>query len=218
MIKKLLTAPLKLLPQPLTAVGLGVTLNLFFQRYPELKERMIELSGKLFLFSVEDHGQSFYMTVDETGEVAIHTYSDAEPNVTMAGSAGAFLALLFNTTDPDSLFFSRQLKLSGETDTGLRFKNILDNVEIDWERELASLVGKRVAELLLGMAQQVKNAVGTGKERAAEEMETLFEDHETPKKEELESFTEEVEALSEESDKLEKRIARLSLRLNAGKK
>lgn len=202
-------SPLKWLPQPLTAVTLGITLNLFFQRYPELKNRLAELGGKIFQFDVEDLYQSFFMVVDEGGEVRIHTYSDNLPHVTMSGSSQAFLALLFNTKDPDSLFFSRELKLSGETDTGLHFKNILNNVDIDWEKELASVMGSTAAKFTARMAEQVKHATEQGWDKTESEVERWMKEYGVPHQSQLEKFREEVETLAGRIERLERSVSRV---------
>ncbi|MBF0109768.1 MAG: SCP2 sterol-binding domain-containing protein [Magnetococcales bacterium] len=209
MIMSLLSAPLKIIPQPVTAVSLGIVLNLFFTRYPELKKRLGELDGKIFQFEIEDMAESLFMNVDEKGELRIHTYCDTIPHVTMSGNAAAFLSLLFHTSDPDSLFFSRQLKLSGETDTGLRFKNLLDNVEIDWERELAVLVGRRGAKTLMDLARKSRQAGLQGKERVESEVESWLLGQGFPSRNQLQEFAKEVDVLNERFEKLEKSVTRL---------
>lgn len=203
------SSPLKLVPQPLTAVALGITLNLFFQRYPELKNRLAELAGKIFQFDVEDLQQSFYMEVEDGGEVRIHTYSDSIPHVTMSGSSQAFISLLFNTKDPDSLFFSRELKLSGETDTGLHFKNILDNVEIDWEKELASFMGSAAAKVTTRMAEQLKHAKEQGWDKAEAEVSSWMKEHGVPQQAHLETFRQQVENLAGRVERLERSASRV---------
>ena len=203
------SSPLKLVPQPLTAVALSITLNLFFQRYPELKNRLAELADKIFQFDVEDLQQSFFMVVDEGGEVRIHTYSDSVPHVTMSGSSQAFISLLFNTKDPDSLFFSRELKLSGETDTGLHFKNILDNVDIDWEKELASFMGAAAAKATSRMAEQLKHAKEQGWDKAEAEMDRWMKQHGVPRQAQMERFRDEVDVLAGRLERLERSVSRV---------
>ncbi len=217
MLTNLLKAPLKMMPQPVTAVSLGVVLNVFFARYPDLKQQLSELSGKIFEFEVEDLEESFYMTADDQGGVTIHTYCDNIPNVTMSGSSNAFLSLLFQTTDPDSLFFSRALNLSGETDTGLHFKNILNNVDIDWEQELASLFGAPVASYLMAMARQVQSLGEQGKEKVESEIENWMEENELPLKSKFETLQEQLEELEEKTERLEKSISRVSKKLSSAK-
>lgn len=202
-------SPLKWLPQPLTAVTLGITLNLFFRRYPDLKNRLAELEDKIFQFDVENLEQSFFMVVDVGGDVRIHTYSDTLPHVTMSGSSHAFISLLFNTKDPDSLFFSRALKLSGETDTGLHFKNILDNVDVDWEAELASFMGTAAAKVAVRMAEQWKHAKEQGWDKTEAGFENWIKEHGVPRQSHLVAFQEQVTEISALTERLERSLSRV---------
>ncbi|MBF0309906.1 MAG: SCP2 sterol-binding domain-containing protein [Magnetococcales bacterium] len=210
---RLLALPLKLLPQPFTAVSLGITLNLFFSRYPALKERLSELGGKIFEFDVEDLGKQFYMRVEDNGGILLHTYCDDDCHVTMAGESTAFLDLLTGQADPDSLFFSRRLKLSGETDTGLRFKNLLDNVEIDWEKEMASVVGGPMAGVLDGWRKQTFAGMQQGRKIVEAGVERWVGNTGLPRKGELEPLHQAVEVLGETLGRLEARASRLEKRL-----
>ncbi len=205
--------PLMFVPQPLTAVGLGVGLNLFFQRYPELKARFKELSGKRFRFEVEDLFQEYTMEVEEDGGVRIYTYSDLDPDVIMSGEASAFIALLLGTTDPDSLFFSRRLNLSGETDVGVRFKNILDNVDVDWEKELAAWFGSIPAQGMVTAAKKVKEKVGARRESIHESIEAWMDDNDLPRHRALLSLQEAADEMAERSERLAQRLSRAEKRL-----
>ncbi|MBF0153874.1 MAG: SCP2 sterol-binding domain-containing protein [Magnetococcales bacterium] len=209
----LLQKPLQLLPASATAIGLGITINLFFLRYPDLQERLRQLEGKIFRFDVEDLQQEFFMEVAIDGRVSIHTYADEDPHVTMVGSSKAFLSLLFNTADPDSLFFSRALKMSGETDTGLHFKNILDNVDIDWEKELAAFVTTPVAQALSRLARQAREKSNQARDSMGNLVEQWMEDHHVPRQKDLTSFQDDVASLVKEVDGLDKRLTRLNHRL-----
>ncbi|MEO5333037.1 MAG: SCP2 sterol-binding domain-containing protein [Magnetococcus sp. YQC-5] len=214
MLSSLFAMPFKLIPKPMTAVSLAIVLNLFFKRYPELQERLKELSGKIFEFYVEDQEQSFFMEVDDSGQVMVHTYSDALPHVVMAGTGGAFLSLLFATSDPDSLFFSRHLKLSGETDTGLRFKNILDNVEIDWEKELSVLTGPQMARMLMTLAEGARHLGEQGKNRVESELEHWMKERQIPRRDQLNALHNQAEALTKDLERMESRITRAGMRLS----
>jgi predicted lipid carrier protein YhbT len=214
MLKSLLLSPFKIIPQPATAVSLGVVLNIFFSRYPDLKKQLSELSGKIFEFAVEDLEESFYMMVDDQGGVTIHTYCDNISHVTMSGSTSAFLSLLFQTTDPDSLFFSRALNLSGETDTGLHFKNILNNVDINWEQELTSLFGSVVAKSLMTIARQAQEVGEQGKEKVEEDIENWMGEKKLPLKEKFDNYSSGVDELVEKTEQLEKALSRINKKLS----
>lgn len=90
-------------------------------------------------------GKTFSITVRDTGGVAVFTFRDGRffpclkrpPAVDLSFSANlaAYLQLLARQEDPDTLFFKRELEITGDTELGLRVKNLLDSLEIppsDW--------------------------------------------------------------------------------------
>jgi predicted lipid carrier protein YhbT len=57
------------------------------------------------------------------------TPSQAPPNLSIEGNVYDFLCLATQHEDPDSLFFQRRLRLTGDINLGLQLKNFLDRVE-----------------------------------------------------------------------------------------
>jgi predicted lipid carrier protein YhbT len=47
----------------------------------------------------------------------------------MKGEFSVLLGLMMSKVDPDTVFFSRKLEITGNTATALCFKNILDSIE-----------------------------------------------------------------------------------------
>jgi len=60
-----------------------------------------------------------------------------EPDLAFAANLSAYLQLLSRQEDPDTLFFSRELEITGDTELGLIVKNMLDAVE--WPKFSARL-------------------------------------------------------------------------------
>jgi O2-independent ubiquinone biosynthesis accessory factor UbiT len=95
------------------------------------EEELRQLEGKLFRIRVID-----------TGGEASYTYRDGmfravlrperEPDLAFAAKLSAFLQLLARQEDPDTLFFRRELEITGDTELGLLVKNMLDAV--DWPK------------------------------------------------------------------------------------
>lgn len=85
-------------------------------------------------------GKLFRIRVIDTGGEASYTYRDGmfrpvfrpdrEPDLAFAANLSAFLQLLARQEDPDTLFFNRELEITGDTELGLVVKNMLDAV--DW--------------------------------------------------------------------------------------
>lgn len=112
-------------PHTLTLVaGLNAALKLKLLPESELEA----LEDKLFRVRVLD-----------TGGEASYTYRDGlfrpvfspagEPDLAFSANLSAFLQLLARQEDPDTLFFNRELEITGDTELGLIVKNMLDAVE-----------------------------------------------------------------------------------------
>ena len=112
-------------PHALALVG-GLNAALKMNLLPE--DELTALEGKLFRVRVLD-----------TGGEASYTYRDGmfrpvfrpdrEPDLAFAANLSAFLQLLARQEDPDTLFFNRELEITGDTELGLVVKNMLDAVE-----------------------------------------------------------------------------------------
>lgn len=84
----------------------------------------------------------FRVRINDTGGEASYTYRNGmfrpvfrpgrEPDLAFAANLSAYLQLLARQEDPDTLFFSRELEITGDTELGLIVKNMLDAVE--WPR------------------------------------------------------------------------------------
>jgi len=81
----------------------------------------------------------FRVRINDTGGEASYTYRngmfrpvfrpDREPDLAFAANLSAYLQLLARQEDPDTLFFNRELEITGDTELGLVVKNMLDAVE-----------------------------------------------------------------------------------------
>lgn len=81
----------------------------------------------------------FRVRVLDTGGEASYTYRgglfrpvfrpEREPDLAFAANLSAYLQLLARQEDPDTLFFNRELEITGDTELGLIVKNMLDAVE-----------------------------------------------------------------------------------------
>jgi predicted lipid carrier protein YhbT len=84
----------------------------------------------------------FRVRINDTGGEASYTYRNGmfrpvfrptrEPDLAFAANLSAYLQLLARQEDPDTLFFNRELEITGDTELGLIVKNMLDAVE--WPR------------------------------------------------------------------------------------
>ncbi|MEK6726779.1 MAG: SCP2 sterol-binding domain-containing protein [Deltaproteobacteria bacterium] len=124
LLTKTAIAPLKFIPRSLQCIGLGSFLAFELERDPSIRERLREIDGKTFLFEATDIDKCFYMTIKD-GRVTIRPHYAGTPDVTMRGETAVLAGLMLNRVDPDTVFFSRKLQITGSTEVALWFKNIL---------------------------------------------------------------------------------------------
>lgn len=127
-LTKAAIAPLKFMPKSLQCIGLGSFLAFELERDPSIRERLREIDGKTFLFEATDIDKRFYMTIKD-GKVTIRPHYAGTPDVTMRGETAVLAGLMLNRVDPDTVFFSRKLQITGSTDIALWFKNILASLQ-----------------------------------------------------------------------------------------
>jgi predicted lipid carrier protein YhbT len=85
------------------------------------------LQGRTLRIAVSDARVAFDFTWQGTRFGALPRGGAADLEI--AASARDFVALARREEDPDTLFFSRQLAMSGDTELGLLVKNTLDAMD-----------------------------------------------------------------------------------------
>lgn len=118
--------PLAAIPRPLKATAIAGMLNKVFAE--SLAEGELDfLSQRTVNVVVSDAVTRFSLTL-HTGRFVVGdavTKADLE----IEGTMHTFLLLVSRTEDPDTLFFNRLLKTSGDTELGLYVKNFLAGIE-----------------------------------------------------------------------------------------
>ena len=124
------------LPQWPHALALVTALNaaLKMKLLPECE--LAALEEKLFRVRVLDIGGEACYTF-RNGLFRPVFRPDREPDLAFAANLSAYLQLLARQEDPDTLFFNRELEITGDTELGLIVKNMLDAIE--WPQISAKL-------------------------------------------------------------------------------
>ena len=118
----------QILPQWPHAVVLTSGLNAALKMKLLPADQLAALEGKLFRVRVVDSGGEASYTYRD-GLFRPVFRADREPDLAFAANLSAFLQLLARQEDPDTLFFKRELEITGDTELGLLVKNMLDAVE-----------------------------------------------------------------------------------------
>lgn len=112
------------------------------------------LRGRRFCMYVRDLGLRAYFSIGRDGFAA---QLGDQADVTFVASAEDFLRLALRLEDPDTLFFNRRLGIEGDTELGLRTKNLLDTLEL--EEVVRSMPGA-LGRLLLGLRRRFSGEGG----------------------------------------------------------
>jgi predicted lipid carrier protein YhbT len=92
------------------------------------RDALATLDGKTFRIVVRDAGVSVALRLRSERFEPLR--ADHAVDVTFIACAADFLLLATRRSDPDTLFFDRRLLIEGDTETGLRLKNMLDAIEL----------------------------------------------------------------------------------------
>lgn len=109
-----------------------------------ITSRLDLLEGKRIQLTIKDTGNCWRFIVHNNrflDDMKSNTVSD----VHIQGNLKTFLLLATGKEDPDSLFFSRDLSVEGNTEDGLYIKNLIDAMDFDTSVYLNSILGKKLA-------------------------------------------------------------------------
>lgn len=116
--------PLKAMPLWMEAIGVGVFIASILQRNPRFRERLSEVDDRIFLFEARDVGKRFFLHIKDR-DIKVLPHCARTPDVTMSGEVSVLMDVLLGKEDPDTVFFSRRLEITGDTATAIHFKNLL---------------------------------------------------------------------------------------------
>ncbi|HAW94263.1 MULTISPECIES: ubiquinone anaerobic biosynthesis accessory factor UbiT [unclassified Arsukibacterium] len=112
-------------PKGMQSCMLQLALNRFFQ--PELSSGELNfMQHKSVVINVADIGLEFGISLD--GSSLQVQLMPAQQDLLLKAELADFIAMISNTTDPDTLFFRRRLQMLGDTELGLYCKNLLDSI------------------------------------------------------------------------------------------
>lgn len=116
--------PLKAMPLWMEAIGVGAFIASIVEDNPSFREKLAQIDGKVFKFEAKDISKSFFLVIKDR-DIKVVPHIMREPDVTMSGKVAVLIDVLTGKEDPDTVFFSRRLEITGDTATAIHFKNIL---------------------------------------------------------------------------------------------
>lgn len=194
--------------------GLQSALNRCLRLDPATQERLAALAGKAIEIHLRPLDLRFYL-LPGPGGIELAAQLERAPDTTLSGTPLGLLrgALLRNERRE---LFADDLRIEGDTDTGRRFKAVLDAVDIDWEEQLSHLVGDIAAHHLGNLARGLGRWSQEARTSLADDLDDYLHEEArlVPQRAEVERFLAAVDILRTDADRLELRVARLQRRLH----
>jgi ubiquinone biosynthesis protein UbiJ len=201
----------------LTLEGLERAINAVIGLDPQAAERLARLHGKVIRIELSGTPISLHVVPGHDGRLQLLGQIEAAPDATLSGSPIDLLRASDAERGVDELFAGR-VRFKGDTGLAQRFSQILAGLDIDWEEQLAQLIGDIPAHELGRMARasrtESQRLRASGRETLSDYL--TEEARLLPHRFEAEDFLGDVDTLRDDVARLEARVARLE-RMHNGK-
>ncbi|MBU6497306.1 MAG: SCP2 sterol-binding domain-containing protein [Rhodospirillales bacterium] len=177
---------LRTLPRPILALALRRVSAGLEHRHAALLRRLARLAPATFLFEPQDVPERFLLAIRPRAVTLGLAAAGTTADVTMRGRLATLIGLLEGRTDSDTVYFTRELSVTGDTEKAVGFRNILDGEAINLIDDALAALGplarpmERIAGRLDARVRRIAGRVGAlGREahRAAHGGRDVMEDH-----------------------------------------
>lgn len=133
-LPKILSTPLKLLPDKFHSMTLSLFLNNILSQ--QIKDGELDfLISRRILIEVSDTNIRYFLGYKDNKIIPVETSN--QPDLSIQSTTYDFLTLAARQQDPDTLVFQRRLIMQGNTELGLELKNFLDGVDVSSDKRYA---------------------------------------------------------------------------------
>jgi ubiquinone biosynthesis protein UbiJ len=197
------------LPAATALAALEAAINGLLSLDPEGAAGLTSLESRVIAFEFMGFGNRLYF-IPGQGRLQVFGAYDAEPDCLLRGTPVALATLGMAHAKEDALF-SGQVEIEGDTALAHRFGNLLANLDIDWEEQLARLTGDPFAHALGSRVRSVSRWGQGSLATLGEDLTDYLQEEGRllPSRYELESFLTEVDRLRDDGERLAARVNRL---------
>lgn len=199
------------IPDPVLAT-LETAIDRYLALDPEGAARLTDLHGKVILIQVTGFEARIYLILGPTG---IQVYGDygGKPDCVLSATplALARLVLAHRKAGPGQLF-SGAVRIEGDTHLAQAFGDLLDGLEVNWEEQLARLIGDAAAYRI---GTRVRAAEHWGQRTSAvltEDVKEYLQEEARllPGRHEVRAFLDAVDQVRDDVERLAARVERLA--------
>lgn len=191
-------------------------MNRYLELDPESSERLKSIKGKVIEIELRGLDLTFYLLPDDHGIQVMGTY-EGDADACLSGAPLALMTMGLSGNTQKSLF-SGDVEISGDTELGSQFKQILDELDIDWEEHCSHYTGDVVAHQLGRFFRGASKWGKQAKETLALDVSEYLQEEKrlVATQPEVEHFNAEVDQLRADIDRLEARVKRIHDTLENG--
>jgi ubiquinone biosynthesis protein UbiJ len=184
-------------------------INSYLRLDPGSLERVAELDGRVVAMELQGLDRQLFLLARGQYLQVLGDY-EGEPDTILRGTPLSLLRLGLRRGSEDALF-SGDVEIRGDTETGQRFKDLFDSMDIDWEEHLSRLTGDVVAHRLGNLVRQTRRYLGRSSETLTRNLSEYLQEEKRlmPTRIEVENFTTGVTETGLDADRLEARVKRL---------
>ncbi len=184
-------------------------INHCLQFDPDALQRLRALSGKVVGIELLGLNLKFYLLPESTG-LQLRTEFEGEVDVWLRGAPLSMMRMGLGG-DQQQALFSGDVEIEGDTETGQRVRDIMNELDLDWEEQLSKLVGDVVGHKIGNVVRGVADWAAQTRTTLAQDVGEYLQEESRllPHREEIGPFLEAVDTLRADVDRLEARLQRL---------
>lgn len=192
----------------LLSAALESALDLYLKQDPDALHHCAAMQDKVIAVNLTGTDFTLYFMPDAEG-VKVQTFYEGEPDTLLRGTPAGFARLALEKRE-DALFHGA-VEISGDTETGQQFQDILAGVDWDWEEQLSKLTGDTVAHQVGELVRKGRKWLGDTGETVQQDISEYLQEEARllPTRTELNEFLDDVDQLRSNTDRLEARVERL---------
>jgi ubiquinone biosynthesis protein UbiJ len=179
---------------------------------PEGAAAFAKVQGRVL--RIELLGLGLHLSLVPEG-AALRLFGDyaAEPDCIVRATPAALLSMALAENREDEVF-SGSVKIDGDNNLAQTIGEVLKALDIDWEEQLAAIVGDRIAHQIGNQARAGSRwAERSGRTLQSDLREYLVEEGRfVPSEIEMQSFLDGVDRLRDDTERLEARVERFARR------
>jgi len=179
------------------------------------RKRLQALDGNCFLLECTEPAIKVYVLVADDG-IRLPVIYEGKPNTHLIGPLSEFITLATAKDKPSALVNSG-VRLQGDSTPLIRLADVLADIKLDWEGELAKLVGDVPAHLFGEASRQLLRFGKRTHDTFLRHLEEYLHEEARllPTQLEVEDFISGVQKLSQDVERIDARIRRLQQQFKA---